>query len=81
MLPGYREQMDLDWTRAKTLVAVPTVLIVMLRAAVAVLVVTVSVTCTVKLLVPVAVGAPLITPLLTFKVRPAGRLPDAKDQV
>ena len=39
-----------------------------------------SVTCTVKLAVPVAVGVPLRTPPL-LKLNPAGKLPDASDQL
>jgi hypothetical protein len=34
-----------------------------------------SFTCTVKLLVPVVVGVPIITPVEEFMLRPAGRLP------
>ena len=39
-----------------------------------------SVTCTVKLAVPAAVGVPLRTPPL-LKLNPAGKLPDASDQL
>jgi hypothetical protein len=48
-----------------------------LRLAVAVCAVGVSesVTCTVKLVVPVAVGAPVIAPVAAFNVSPPGRLP------
>jgi len=35
-----------------------------------------SVTFAVKLLVPVAVGVPLITPVEEFRLRPAGKVPD-----
>ena len=38
-----------------------------------------SVTCTVKLLVPVPVGVPEITPLLDDNVNPAGKLPTVMD--
>jgi hypothetical protein len=31
--------------------------------------------------VPVTAGVPLITPVLTFKLRPAGSAPDVMDQV
>ncbi len=40
-----------------------------------------SVTCTVKLLVPNAVGVPEITPVLDASKRPVGRVPEAIDQV
>ena len=40
-----------------------------------------SVTRTVKLLVPVPVGVPEITPVLDASASPAGRVPDAMDQV
>jgi hypothetical protein len=53
--------------------------IVMLKACVAVFE-SESVTLTVKLLVPVAVGVPLMTPL-ELRVNPVGRLPDNSDQV
>jgi hypothetical protein len=39
-----------------------------------------SVTCTTKLLVPDALGVPLICPLLD-KVKPAGKLPALSDQL
>ena len=39
-----------------------------------------SVTVTVKLAVPVAVGVPLITPV-PDNVRPAGNVPELRDQV
>jgi hypothetical protein len=39
-----------------------------------------SVTRTVKLLVPVAVGVPEITPVLAASVNPEGRTPEASDQ-
>jgi hypothetical protein len=35
----------------------------------------------VKLLVPKPVGVPVIAPVLAFKFKPAGRLPEAIDQV
>ena len=41
----------------------------------------VSETCTVKLLVPLAVGTPEITPVLGAILKPAGRVPDAMDQL
>ena len=34
-----------------------------------------SLTCTVKFEVPLVAGVPEITPLLAFRVKPAGRLP------
>ena len=40
-----------------------------------------SLTAAVKLDVPVAVGVPEITPVVAARVRPAGRLPEAIDQV
>ena len=40
-----------------------------------------SFTCTVKLKLPVAVGLPVITPIVGFKVKPFGRAPDIIDQV
>jgi len=40
-----------------------------------------SVTCAVKLLVPVPVGVPEITPVLDASVNPAGKMPEAMDQV
>ena len=40
-----------------------------------------SVTCTVKVLVPVPVGIPEITPVLEANVNPAGRLPTVMDHV
>ena len=40
-----------------------------------------SLTCTVKLLVPVPVAVPEITPVLEARVSPAGRLPKITDQV
>jgi len=40
-----------------------------------------SLTCTVKLLVPVLVGVPEITPLLDASDSPAGRVPEAMDQL
>ena len=40
-----------------------------------------SVTCTVKVLVPVPVGVPEITPVLDANVNPAGRLPAVMDHV
>ena len=52
---------------------------VMLRFAVAVLR-TLSVTFTVKLDVPIAVGTPLIVPVVDNKT-PAGRVPEAIDQL
>ena len=39
-----------------------------------------SATCTVKLLVPAAVGVPLMTPAL-LKLKPAGSVPELTDQV
>ena len=39
-----------------------------------------SVTCTVKSLVPVAVGVPEIVPLPELRLSPAGRLPETMDQ-
>ena len=36
-----------------------------------------SVTCTVKLLVPAAVGVPLITPIDVFRLKPAGSVPES----
>jgi hypothetical protein len=41
----------------------------------------VSITCTVKVLVPVTLGVPEITPVLAAIVRPAGRVPEVIDQV
>ncbi len=41
----------------------------------------VSVTLTVKLLVPVAVGVPLMTPEDELSDNPEGRLPEARDQL
>jgi hypothetical protein len=38
-------------------------------------------TCTVKLLVPVAVGVPEIAPVLGVSVNPVGRDPETIDQV
>ncbi len=38
-----------------------------------------SVTCTVKVLVPVPVGVPEITPVLDANVNPAGKLPTVMD--
>ena len=38
-------------------------------------------TCAVKLKVPVVVGVPVMAPLLAFSAKPAGRDPDASDQV
>jgi hypothetical protein len=52
----------------------------MLKAAVAALELT-SVTLTVKLLVPLLDGVPVMAPLLAFKLRPAGRLPTVMDHV
>jgi hypothetical protein len=40
-----------------------------------------SVTCTVKLLVPVAVGVPEITPVPDARVSPAGKAPEMIDQL
>ena len=40
-----------------------------------------SVTLTVKLKVPLAVGAPEIAPVLVLRVRPAGKLPELIAQV
>jgi hypothetical protein len=40
-----------------------------------------SVTCTVKVLVPVPVGFPEITPVLEANVNPAGKLPTVMDHV
>ena len=40
-----------------------------------------SVTCTVKVLVPVPVGVPEITPVLDANVNPAGKLPTVMDHV
>ena len=40
-----------------------------------------SVTLTVKLLVPVVVGVPEMTPVLDASVRPEGRVPEVMDQV
>ena len=37
-----------------------------------------SVTLTVKVDVPVPVGVPLIAPVLPFKFKPAGRVPEAR---
>jgi len=52
----------------------------MLRACVAVWKL-VSLTCTVKLLLPMPVGVPEITPVLGARVNPAGRLPEVIDHV
>ena len=52
----------------------------MLRLLVAVLLLT-SCTVIVKLLVPEAVGVPVMAPLEAFRLRPAGRLPLVIDQV
>jgi hypothetical protein len=35
-----------------------------------------SVTCTVKLLLPIVVGVPVIAPVLLFKLKPGGKLPE-----
>jgi hypothetical protein len=40
-----------------------------------------SATATVKLAVPLAVGVPEIRPVDVFRLRPAGRFPERKDQV
>jgi len=40
-----------------------------------------SITCTEKVLEPVAVGTPEITPVPGAIVNPAGRVPDVMDQV
>ena len=40
-----------------------------------------SVTCTVKLVVPMAVGVPEITPVLEARLSPAGNAPTETDQV
>ena len=40
-----------------------------------------SVTCTVKLIVPVAVGVPEITPVAELRVSPAGKLSTVMDQL
>jgi hypothetical protein len=40
-----------------------------------------SVTAAVKVAVPLAVGVPAIKPVDVFRLRPAGRLPETKDQV
>jgi hypothetical protein len=40
-----------------------------------------SVTCTVKLLVPVPVGVPEITPVLEASISPAGKVPTVIDQL
>jgi hypothetical protein len=40
-----------------------------------------SATPTVKLAVPVEVGVPEMMPVLVFRLRPAGRLPETKDHV
>jgi hypothetical protein len=40
-----------------------------------------SVTCTVKLLVPVPVGVPEITPVPAASVSPAGKVPEVIDQL
>jgi hypothetical protein len=40
-----------------------------------------SVTCTVKLLVPVPVGVPEITPVLDASDSPAGSVPEVMDQL
>jgi hypothetical protein len=55
-------------------------LIVILRALVAVWEL-LSATCTVKLLVPVALAVPEITPVLCASESPAGRAPEATVQV
>jgi hypothetical protein len=39
-----------------------------------------SLTCTVKLLVPVAVGVPVMAPVAEFRDKPAGRVPEERDQ-
>jgi len=36
---------------------------------------------TVKLYVPIEVGAPVIAPVVSFKIKPAGSVPFAIDQV
>ena len=41
----------------------------------------VSLTCTVKLLVPVPVGVPEITPVLAFSDKPVGKEPEVIDHV
>ena len=41
----------------------------------------VSLTCAVKLLAPVAVGVPEITPVLVFSDRPVGKEPEVIDHV
>ena len=38
-----------------------------------------SVTCAVKLVLPITVGVPLITPELAFRESPGGRVPDIID--
>ena len=40
-----------------------------------------AVTCAVKVKVPVVVGVPVMAPVLAFSVKPAGRDPEASDQV
>ena len=40
-----------------------------------------SVTAAVKVAVPLAVGVPEIKPVDVFRLSPAGRLPETKDQV
>ena len=40
-----------------------------------------SLTCTVKLLVPVPVGVPEITPVAEARINPEGRLPEVIDHV
>lgn len=40
-----------------------------------------SATAAVKVAVPLAVGVPEIRPVDVFRLRPAGRLPETKDQV
>ena len=55
-------------------------LIVMLSALVAVLLFA-SFTCTVILLVPVAVGVPVMAPVLAFNDNPAGNVPTVIDHV
>ena len=38
-------------------------------------------TCAVKLYVPIVVALPLMTPVVAFSVRPAGRAPDTTDHM
>src|SRR5690349_6080331 len=68
-----------DCTIAIPPVPPPFELIVMLSALLAVCEL-LSVTCTVKLLVPDALGVPEISPLPEFRASPAGRLPVVIDQ-